>query len=78
MGDQGDTYGYRKQEEVEKWKQKCPINRLRKYLTQDKDVPDTVLEKIEKNVQEQIDEAVEFAKSEPFADPSEVYKDVYA
>jgi len=78
MGDQGDTYGYRKQEEVEKWKQKCPINRLKKYLTQEKGVPGLVLENIEKDVQEQIDEAVEFAKSEPFADPSEVYKDVYA
>ena len=68
MGDQGDTYGYRKQEEVEKWKQKCPINRLKKYLTQEKGVPGLVLEKIEKDVQEQIDEAVEFAKSDCIVD----------
>lgn len=32
MGDQGDTYGYRSQKEIESWMEKCPIQRHRRYL----------------------------------------------
>jgi len=78
MGDQGDTYGYRTQAEIEEWMKKCPIERLRRYLTSEKIVPAETLQQIDTETQSLIDEAVEFAKQAPYPDPSEVFKDVYA
>ncbi len=78
MGDQGDTYGYRTQEEIEAWMQKCPIDRFRRLLTGQDIVPAATLQQIDDEVQALIDEAVEFARQAPYPDPSEVYQDVYA
>jgi pyruvate dehydrogenase E1 component alpha subunit len=78
MGDQGDTYGYRTQKEIESWMEKCPIQHLRRDLV-DHAVVDTVtLDAIDADVQRTVDEAVEFAKQAPYPDPSEVYTHVYA
>jgi TPP-dependent pyruvate/acetoin dehydrogenase alpha subunit len=78
MGDQGDTYGYRTQEEIEGWMEKCPIERFRNYLRAENLADAPTLEKIDEDVQQVIDEAVEYAKEAPYPDPSEVFKDVYA
>jgi pyruvate dehydrogenase E1 component alpha subunit len=78
MGDQGDTYGYRTQEEIEYWRKLCPINRHREYILQKKVASTGTLEKIENEVQSQIDQAIEFAKDASYPDPSEVFQDVYA
>ena len=78
MGDQGDTYGYRTQAEIETWMSRCPIQRLRKRLLDWGLVDADQLDTIEAGVQQEIDGAVEFAKQAPFPDPSEVYTHVYA
>ncbi len=78
MGDQGDTYGYRSQKEIETWMQKCPIKRYRKFLTENQIVSGEDLDLVEKEVQNLIDQAVDFAKAAPYPDPSEVFTDVYA
>lgn len=78
MGDQGDTYGYRKQSEIEEWKKLCPIKRFSNYLI-DRNIAHTeTLGQIESEVQSQIDQAVGFAKNAKYTDPSEVFEDVYA
>jgi acetoin:2,6-dichlorophenolindophenol oxidoreductase subunit alpha len=77
MGDQGDTYGYRSQAEVEGWMHKCPIKRFREYLLE-QDLPAERLDQIVQEVTAQIAEAVEYAKAAPYPDPKQVYKDVYA
>lgn len=78
MGDQGDTYGYRTQKEIESWIEKCPIQHLRHYLLDHAVVDAVTLDAIDADVQHTIDEAVEFAKQAPYPDPSEVYTHVYA
>jgi pyruvate dehydrogenase E1 component alpha subunit len=78
MGDQGDTYGYRTQAEIEEWMGRCPINRFREYLLETLTVPAQKVEQIDAEVKQEIEEAVEYAKEAPYPDPSEVYQHVYA
>jgi acetoin:2,6-dichlorophenolindophenol oxidoreductase subunit alpha len=78
MGDQGDTYGYRTQSEIEGWMQKCPIRRFRAYLVERANSDPAALDAIDADVQQLIDDAVEFAKNSPYPDPAEVLTDVYA
>ena len=78
MGDQGDIYGYRSQEEIERWMAKCPIHRFSTYLLSENLADAATLQRIDTEVQELIDEAIEEAKQAPFPDPTEVFKDVYA
>jgi len=77
MGDQGDTYGYRKVEEVEKWRKKCPIHRFRAYLVGEGLVAEEDLRQVDDEVRMLIDQSVEYARAAPFPDPSEVFEDVY-
>jgi len=78
MGDQGNTYGYRTQKEIEKWMTKCPIRRFNAYLIGEDLTDETTLQQIDIEIQQLIDEAIEYAKQAPYPDPSEVFKDVYA
>jgi TPP-dependent pyruvate/acetoin dehydrogenase alpha subunit len=78
MGDQGDTYGYRTQAEIEEWMKKCPIQRFRNILVSRGLVEASRLDLIENQIEQRILDAVEFAKAAPYPDPSEVYLDVYA
>lgn len=78
MGDQGDTYGYRTQEEIEGWMKKDPIPRFGQWLLAEKQTDTATLSEIDEEVQDQINDSVEFAKQAPYPDPSEVYEHVYA
>jgi pyruvate dehydrogenase E1 component alpha subunit len=78
MGDQGDTYGYRNQEEIESWMTRCPIKHFRGYLLEKDLVEEDALNEIDQQVEQLIEQAVEFAKQAPYPDPSEVFDHVYA
>jgi pyruvate dehydrogenase E1 component alpha subunit len=78
MGDQGDTYGYRNQQEIEGWMERCPIRRYQKELIDAAQADAATLKAIDEEVQQFIDEAVAYAKEAPYPDPSEVYQHVYA
>jgi acetoin:2,6-dichlorophenolindophenol oxidoreductase subunit alpha len=78
MGDQGDTYGYRGPDEIEAWMKLCPIQRFKRYLVGGGLVDEQQLNDMDERIQQQIDDAVEFAKNAPYPDPAEVYQDVYA
>jgi pyruvate dehydrogenase E1 component alpha subunit len=78
MGDQGDTYGYRSQDEIEGWMKKDPIPRFGQRLLTEGQIDAAALAAIDDEVQVQITNAVEFAKQAPYPDPSEVYEHVYA
>lgn len=77
MGDQGDTYGYRTKEEINRWMKRCPIKRFGSALVAEGLVSDAGLEEIDTEIETTIDEAVAFAKQAPYPDPSEVYDHVY-
>jgi len=78
MGDQGDTYGYRTQAEIEEWMKKDPIPRFGQRLIDGGRTDTATLAAIDAEVQQDITDAVEFAKQAPYPDSSEVYKHVYA
>jgi TPP-dependent pyruvate/acetoin dehydrogenase alpha subunit len=63
VGDPWHTY--RTDEQVTHWKAKCPIASLRRALINDKILGEREIEAIEKEVQKEIEDAVEFAERSP-------------
>lgn len=64
----GDIYaygGYRTKEEVDAWKQACPIARLAKQLVESEGVTQEELETIHSRVDRLVEESVLFAESSP-------------
>jgi pyruvate dehydrogenase E1 component alpha subunit len=61
-GDPGTAY--RTKDEVEKWKQSCPLKRAKKMLLES-GVSDAELKEVEAAVTAMIDDAVEFAENSP-------------
>lgn len=73
----GDPQVYRTKEEVESWKTKCPIKRLRKYMLDNKIADKKELDEIEVDSQKLVDEAGEFALNSPEPDLKTVMDDVF-
>ena len=74
-----DAQKYRPDGESKKWFNKfCPIERLKKYII-DKNILDLKeINELEKNVLNQIDDAVKFALDSPFLEIDSVMDDIYA
>ena len=73
----GDPTPYRTKEEVEEWKAKCPIKRLREYLMAEHGCTVEELDAIEKAAIDEMDEAAEYALAAPEPDPAYVMRDVF-
>ena len=74
---EGDPQPYRTQDEVEEWKLKCPLIRFRKYLIENKVETKQDLERVDKEIEDELQKAIEFARISPFPDPREALEDVY-
>jgi pyruvate dehydrogenase E1 component alpha subunit len=75
MGDAHDLY--RSKEEVEQWKKRCPIRRLRQTLISSGGLTEREAEKMEQEVKKQIEDAIKFADESPYPDPEEALRDVF-
>ena len=73
-----DANRYRTQEEIDTWKQRCPIERFRTLLIESGDVTDKEGEEIEQGAYTAIDAAVAFAESSPEPDVAAIEEGVYA
>lgn len=76
----GDAYsygGYRSREEVDEWKEKCPVKRLRNSLIEEHKAAEDEIAEIEKQVEKEIEEAVLFARESPEPDVSELTTDLF-
>lgn len=73
-----DANVYRTKEEIEEWKEKCPIKRLRKYLLENKISSEDEIAAIEKKAIDDIEAAVEFASNSPDPPIESLLEDVYA
>ncbi len=62
---------YRNKEEVQKWKERCPIEFLRKDFSED------VIKKLEKEVEQEMLEAISFAESGTLEPVENLEKNVY-
>ena len=72
-----DRQAYRTKEEVREWMNRDPIKFLEKYLREEK-VKDEELENIKKQVEREIEEAIEFALKSPEPTLEEARRLVYA
>jgi len=74
----GDPERYREKGEVEKWEKIDPIGIYHKYLSGEKIATKADLDKVEKAVEEEIVEAVEFAENSPAPAFDTLFDYVYA
>jgi pyruvate dehydrogenase E1 component alpha subunit len=72
-----DPAKYRPKEEVERWLAKDPIKRFKAALMQHKSLSQEEIQKIEKDVYVEIEEAAKFAMESPYPAPEEALEDVY-
>ena len=69
---------YRTKEEIESWKQKCPIKAFRKYLVENGIASEQELDNIAQAAAAAIDAAEEYAKGSPEPSVDDLLNDVYA
>lgn len=70
--------GYRTREEVEEWRERDPIKRLRQILVADRLTGDSDLDQIEAEIQAMVEEASEFAKNSPWPDPATALDHIFS
>ncbi len=76
-GDPNQGARYRTKEEIQAWKEKCPIERFRKKMLKDRITTKKSLGKIDDDISEAISEAVKFAQESDFPAVEEMYDDIY-
>ena len=69
---------YRTSEEVEQWKARCPIKRLREQLLSAGVLSDATVRLIDEEMIQVVDKAVAFAEQSPYPAPEEALENVYA
>ncbi|MBT1702050.1 pyruvate dehydrogenase (acetyl-transferring) E1 component subunit alpha [Chryseosolibacter indicus] len=73
-----DPAKYRTKEEVEEYKQRDPIEVVKKVLLDKKYATEQEIETIDQRVHQAVEESVQFAEESKYPDPSEALKDIYA
>ena len=73
----GDPQPYRTREEVDAWKQKCPIKRYREKLLEQGLFTAAELDAMEKAAADEAEAAAEFALNSPEPDPATLLEDVF-
>lgn len=76
----GDPLTYRPKEETEQWKspERDPISRFARQLVDAYDFAEAQLEALQQRAREDIDEAIDFARSGPEPELNDLWEDVYA
>jgi 2-oxoisovalerate dehydrogenase E1 component len=74
MGD----FTYRTREEVEQWKQRCPILRWRQHLLAEGVAGEAELDALDVEAQKLAEDALQFAESSPWPDAADATTHVYA
>jgi pyruvate dehydrogenase E1 component alpha subunit len=69
---------YRDPEEVERWKQRDPVEILRTRFVNEKILSEGDCEALEAEIQREVDRAVLFAEQSPHPEPSAAFEDVYS
>ena len=76
-GEPRDGILYRPQEEIDEWKKKDPVTRLKDSLIRDNIISEIDFQEIEDRFNQDLDDAEKFAKESPLPEISELYRDVY-
>ena len=70
--------GYRPESEFQKWKQRCPIERLKERLLGDRVLCNQDIKRMKHKLEVEIEDAVAFAKESPFPEGQLLMEDIYA
>jgi acetoin:2,6-dichlorophenolindophenol oxidoreductase subunit alpha len=73
-----DANVYRTKQEIEEWKQRCPLKRMRERLAADGSFSAAELDALDAQAARDVEEAVRFAESSPAPLIEEAARDVYA
>jgi pyruvate dehydrogenase E1 component alpha subunit len=73
-----DPGNYRTRAEIEKYQERDPLKVFAATLLEEKIISEKDYEAMEKQVQEQVAQALRFADESPLPEPGELYTDVYA
>ena len=73
----GDPERYRDSEEIERWQKDDPIVIFRSKLIAEGHFDPEAIAAEEARVEQEIQEAIDFAESSPNPEPAELYTDVY-
>jgi TPP-dependent pyruvate/acetoin dehydrogenase alpha subunit len=73
-----DDTRYRSREEVNEWRQRDPIPRLRGFLLQQGALSDAAAAALEREVAEEVAEAAAWAEAQPDAEPLAVLQHTWA
>jgi 2-oxoisovalerate dehydrogenase E1 component len=74
MGD----FGYRTRDEVDAWKERCPIRRMRERLVAEGTATEVELNQIDADVDREVAEAYRQAEASPWPDPADASTHVFA
>ncbi len=74
----GDPERYRNQEEVRRWQENDPIGIYHRYLVEHQIMSEEELEAVNKQVDEEVAEGVQFAENSPEPPPEALYENIYA
>jgi acetoin:2,6-dichlorophenolindophenol oxidoreductase subunit alpha len=74
----GDPLNYREKEEVERWRLQDPIERVKQVAVERGAMRADEIEALERQIEQLIDEAVEFARNSPDPTPDQLMTDIYA
>ncbi len=72
-----DPAKYRTKEEVEEYKQRDPVEVVRKTILDNKMATEDELNAIESRIQDVVEDSVKYAEESAFPDPSEALTDIY-
>ncbi len=76
-GEPKDGLVYRSQEEMDSWKEKCPIKRLKEALIGGNIITEKEVYALEKEFQQELERAIDFAEKSPYPDAEALYENVY-
>ena len=73
-----DPQKYRTKEELQEYQKTDPVERMKKYILDEKILKEKKIEEIEQNVEDTVLDAIDFAEESSFPEPDELYEDMYA
>lgn len=73
----GDPERYRKSEEVKKWEENDPIGIYRRFLEEQGVASEEELDQIDARVEQEVQEAVQFAENSPEPAPEALFEHIY-
>jgi pyruvate dehydrogenase E1 component alpha subunit len=74
----GDPLNYREKEEVERWRLQDPIERVKRVAIESRTMTEAEITDLERRIEAEIEEAVEFAKNSPDPTVDQLMTDIYA